>query len=382
MDWLKNLDTAVVGVFSVTLMTMVFFGLRQGVDLDKRLTRLTGVLMWATIVTISVDTVVWLIDGLTGPSARTIVMVGSSLGDMLMPLPPILWYLTAVYMVERERAFVSWRISLLAVTYGAVIGLVLTNPFTRLLFTLDAGNHYVRGPLYFLIGGTSYTFLLLTALLVYRHRSEYSFSVMAAQYFWVPPLIAGVVQTLFYGVNLSVPSMALCGLAFHSGLVARTTRLDYLTGVHTRRFLDALLHAKVHREAFSAIMIDVDQFKAINDQYGHAVGDEVLIGVASALKMSVRQNDCVARFGGDEFVLVIDSPRPSALDAVKRRIDLMLAQYNENCEYPFAVSLSMGCDFCQPQQHRSAQQLLAHVDRLMYAIKNGKQQELALKQPA
>jgi diguanylate cyclase (GGDEF)-like protein len=86
--------------------------------------------------------------------------------------------------------------------------------------------------------------------------------------------------------------------------------IDGLTGVYNRRHLTAVLEqgirdATLARSPLSVVIIDVDHFKSVNDQYGHAVGDRVLIQVARDLAGAVRQDDTVARFGGEEFVVVM-----------------------------------------------------------------------------
>jgi len=85
---------------------------------------------------------------------------------------------------------------------------------------------------------------------------------------------------------------------------------DTLTHLYNRRYLDQVLQVEfenstLKRQPLSIIMVDIDHFKAINDQYGHDEGDRALVHVASLLKGSLRKHDIVARFGGEEFVVVI-----------------------------------------------------------------------------
>jgi diguanylate cyclase (GGDEF)-like protein len=90
-------------------------------------------------------------------------------------------------------------------------------------------------------------------------------------------------------------------------------RIDKLTGVFNRESLNAqveFLHRQAERQpdrniSFALLFIDLDRFKSINDQYGHAAGDQTLIIVAARLKSAVRGSDVVARYGGDEFVILL-----------------------------------------------------------------------------
>ena len=80
---------------------------------------------------------------------------------------------------------------------------------------------------------------------------------------------------------------------------------DPLTGLYNRRSFDsALAHALDHRDGAALVLFDFDGFKAINDDHGHPVGDAVLRAVAAACQEVVRDGDCLARFGGDEFAVI------------------------------------------------------------------------------
>jgi diguanylate cyclase (GGDEF)-like protein len=89
---------------------------------------------------------------------------------------------------------------------------------------------------------------------------------------------------------------------------------DALTGLHNRKFLETTLHREVglahrHRTPLSLIVLDVDRFKSINDECGHHAGDVVLQQVAQVLAGGMRETDVLARFGGDEFTILLSSTR-------------------------------------------------------------------------
>ena len=94
---------------------------------------------------------------------------------------------------------------------------------------------------------------------------------------------------------------------------------DTLTNLYNRRYINQVLEAEfrdssLKRQPLSIIMLDIDHFKAINDRYGHDKGDRALIHIASLLKESLRKHDIVARFGGEEFIVVL--PKATMRDAV------------------------------------------------------------------
>lgn len=105
-----------------------------------------------------------------------------------------------------------------------------------------------------------------------------------------------------YASKLKTSQLALKKHAFYDPLTGLANRLLLMD-----RFQIAVQHAKRNQQQFAVLMVDLNKFKAINDTYGHATGDTVLITVAKRLTASVRASDTVARLGGDEFVLIIQS---------------------------------------------------------------------------
>ncbi len=110
---------------------------------------------------------------------------------------------------------------------------------------------------------------------------------------------------------------------------------DDLTGIYNRRFVFSELEREIERakrynRPFSGMMIDVDDFKKINDQYGHPIGDRVLRTLAAVLKQSLRKVDVLGRYGGDEFLVVLPETKLEAVKRAARRIQKNLADYEEN----------------------------------------------------
>ncbi len=113
-------------------------------------------------------------------------------------------------------------------------------------------------------------------------------------------------------------------LAAANTKITQLMHTDPLTGLSNRRQLMELLEAEMskarrHDYALSAVMMDIDHFKSINDTFGHDAGDRVLAGVAQTMRSMCRKEDIVARFGGEEFVLILpSSPSASTLECAER----------------------------------------------------------------
>ena len=145
-------------------------------------------------------------------------------------------------------------------------------------------------------------------------------------------------------------------------------RVDRLTGVANRLGLEEALHQALHDPGrhFGLVIVDLDDFKLINDNHGHAVGDEVLRHVAERLSGGVRGGDVVARLGGDEFAVLLHG-EPDALASVSQRLVDSLASPVVVNEHRFQLSASIG--LVGREQGDSVGRLLADADGAMYEAK-------------
>lgn len=150
---------------------------------------------------------------------------------------------------------------------------------------------------------------------------------------------------------------------------------DDLTGLANRALLRTHLEQRLRRtrdasEPLAVIFIDLDDFKRINDSHGHTVGDEVLQRLADRVQSSVRPDDLVARFGGDEFVVVADAGGgPDSVLSVAHRVQRSLAQPFDIVGTPISARASIGVAL-ETGRGGSADALLSEADAAMYAAKS------------
>ncbi len=146
---------------------------------------------------------------------------------------------------------------------------------------------------------------------------------------------------------------------------------DPLTGLYNRRGID-LMGGRAMRRAMregsdaSVLFIDVDGLKAINDGFGHAGGDRVLVGVAAVLRDALRASDIVGRIGGDEFAAVLAGRPASHAREVCARVKIAMAEVRYVQE---AISVSIGIATLREGPAHSLEELIDDADRAMYAVK-------------
>lgn len=159
----------------------------------------------------------------------------------------------------------------------------------------------------------------------------------------------------------------------HAAELDRMANFDLLTGLPNRRlFADrlgqAMARARRGGHSLAVCYIDLDGFKAINDQLGHALGDQALIAVTRHLGTVLRSQDTLARIGGDEFVLLLDLDSPHACDAALARVLATVALPIELGQHTVSLSASVGVTLF-PSDDADADTLLRHADQAMYQAK-------------
>jgi diguanylate cyclase (GGDEF)-like protein len=151
---------------------------------------------------------------------------------------------------------------------------------------------------------------------------------------------------------------------------------DPLTGLANRRTFQQLLDrefklARRHAAPLSLVVVDVDHFKRYNDSYGHAAGDALLMEIANALGAAARCTDCVARFGGEEFVVVLPhTDRDGALIAAGKLLDAVRDLHEDALVLSGQVTASLGVATF-PHDGDTPERLFERADQAMYEAKQG-----------
>ncbi len=156
-------------------------------------------------------------------------------------------------------------------------------------------------------------------------------------------------------------------------------RTDDLTGLLNRRsFMEVANHeinrARRFRHPFTVAYMDVDNFKAVNDQHGHSTGDTVLRELSLTIKQHLREIDVIARLGGDEFVILMPETGDAAAGVVMRRVQQQIMAVVERGGWPISFSIGIVTWTTPP---RTVDFMLKRADDAMYAVKNGGKNHVA-----
>lgn len=196
------------------------------------------------------------------------------------------------------------------------------------------------------------------------YEFEYNPQVQNARTFW---LVMTVFLTLYISLQFNKLSDKL------SKKLVKQANIDALTGVPNRRYIlehleSTLLHPKTSKSFVSVLMVDVDHFKRLNDQYGHLFGDECLKKIATTLKNSIRfESDVVGRYGGEEFLVVlnnVDATRTAEIaEKIRFEISLIQCKYHER---NVSLTVTIGCCSMLVSMADSTEQLIGLADKALY----------------
>lgn len=151
----------------------------------------------------------------------------------------------------------------------------------------------------------------------------------------------------------------------------KASNTDFLTGASNSRYFFNIVQMEINRlgrthRPFTVVYIDIDNFKSINDKFGHTEGDMILQAIVRSIKTKIRNTDLIARLGGDEFALFLPDTNQEAMQAIIEKINEYLHSEMKKCE--IEVTLSMGVLTCSVPPH-SINELIKAADNLMYYAK-------------
>jgi diguanylate cyclase (GGDEF)-like protein len=274
-----------------------------------------------------------------------------------------------------RRAAAIWATSCLLITGLFAVGLsgvgtIVLNVTASALFLASGREHWLaraQTPIAMvaksaLYGITAVTFALCASVLLVNGQ----WVLTARPQNWAEDLNA-------IALLASLATVGAVTMALHQFRITEAHRrlamTDPLTGLLNRRALFTLTDSAPIAPATAVIMLDLDDFKAINDRFGHAVGDEVLVRFAAILSRALGRTDVAARLGGEEFVLLVHATDAAAAHTLADSIRLELAETRHLAGDYGPPTVSAGIAIAS-QKGESFDQLLRAADELLYKAKD------------
>lgn len=370
------LQTIALDIVSAILLMWVFLYANRMLDKGDRLNRQflrTSVLI---ILQVFLEVITIAADGKPGGWVYLLQALVNLILFITAPLLSCCFYIFVIYWVKPEKPLKLLKKQWLWIPLVVNTVLCFATLFNGLYFRITSENRYERGSLFVIPALITYFYLLMSVLLVIRYRRnvrrKHFFPLIL---FCSCPAIAGIVQIRNYGISIMWSVCACSFIMVFIYIQQRMMQLDPLTGAWTKgsfdNYLEEIAAGGEKGRRFGAIFIDLDNFKHINDTYGHIEGDAALRHAAAIIKKSIRKSDIVARFGGDEFVIIVHNTNKKEMGKILARLSEGFARFNATRTVPYPLKYSAGYGLYNPSKS-DIWQFMNYVDHMMYQNKNQK----------
>lgn len=341
MDMNLSFSVLTANIISILLIGTLYLANRQKAEYDRDMRLLQQMMVTIGIANIS-DCCVYYLAGSSNIVIKVLVFLSGSglfLGNVMIG------YLWAKFiMVHMNIPFSDIRRNIYR-TIGLIsIVLLVINIFYPLVFSVSDGR-YQRGFAYiiFLIFAAFY---ILDSLYLYvkRVKKNGSLKLFPVHIFLIPVILGVVIQAFFVEIAITWTSIAISVTGIMTALKNEIIFTDCLTGLYNREYLEFLHKRACNKKDcwVSGIMIDLNGFKQINDNYGHAEGDLALCIVADLLLKLFSEYGVVTRYAGDEFVIMLNTTDDQLIQKIIKSAKKNFVTENEKNDKPYQLSASMG----------------------------------------
>ena len=288
------------------------------------------------------------------------------------PTISIAWFYFLLFFIFDRHEVPTWVHVLAFSLLGIALFTAIMSPITGWVFNVTSQNVYERGPFFLPQVALTYVYLLAATSLVFIFRERVlPQERMLLLLFGVLPILGGMVQVLIYGVLLIWSSVAFTLAIGFIFLQERSMQIDFLSQAITRESFMKYMHRRILRGSEftqGIVFVDMNGLKNINDQYGHAEGDDAIKTMVRVFKENLHQNEYVVRMGGDEFILVLNTFYQNHLDDRMAAILDAMGEHNSKNQKPYVISFSHGSGVFQSTQDE-LELFIRRLDRKMYEVK-------------
>lgn len=366
-------DNIILNIYSIALLIIISVHASRYRDNVFFQHKLYLAMIYLTICMLIFD-MLCRFDGNPGTYYSHFNFWGNLLLYIIGPVVPSLWVMYAHFQVFHDEKRTKRLVIPLSFLFTANLLITVLSLYFKWYYYIDVKNIYHRGQYFWIPASITISLVLAAFFLIISNRKriekKHYFSLV---FFAVPPFACIILQLFFYGIPFMLNGLTLSLLIVFFTIQNRSIDTDYLTGAYNRKSLEAYMKKKVSTAAenktFSAILIDLNDFKAINDNFGHDTGDEALVTSVRLLKTCIRSSDFIARYGGDEFYIVLDISDQFELEETVFRINRCLERYNKNQTEPFTLGFSMGYAVYDSRSGMKVEEFQKHIDIMMYENK-------------
>ncbi len=361
-----------LNIFSLFILGVIYATLkiRSGIMSFSKL--LLEVVILLSIIGIILEPLTWIFDGAVFDGAYFLEYSTNFLVILIAPLMGGFMMSYVDYYLFRDRDRIVKKLIYFYPTLVMLI-LLIINMFFPIFFSVDPlDNSYHGADLSWIQNVVlALMYLYMFYFLLKNRKKTFSYIVNIFIFFMMLPLIGVAVQTFSSRLYFSWTAMALAVLVIYIYMETTTGERDYLTKLYSRQSYEKYIYQLIEiKKPFEILLIDLDNFKIVNDQFGHLVGDQVLVEFANILVEVLYPNKIVSRLAGDEFMAVIENEIN-----IEKVIKLIYEKLGESEEtYLRDLRFSYGCQ--RFHEGMTTDELYTKVDDIMYKNKRSEQTKI------
>lgn len=297
-------------------------------------------------------------------SSRIMNIVFNILGFSLSPMIPL-----AITLIFDSRILTSHKLLLLPTAIHIFV--TLLSPVYKWIFYVDANNHYMRGSLFFIfifVYVVNYLILVISTMDVEKKFNYPIKRKMMTLFLYT--IIGTSIQLVYPSIYASWHCITLTIFLYFVMMSEFDSSFDTLSGLYNRAALDRVTKGISKAKQLTVIVLDIDDFKMINDCYGHDYGDRVIQQIAKTIRASFGRHYKCYRLGGDEFAIIGEDAEPEKIETHLKQMTKDLSDLREKGHV--IPTVSYGYSFYLGEGQLDFSKVLNEADELMYQHKRSR----------
>lgn len=317
------------------------------------------------------ETVSFIIDGVAFPGGVQLNYIANSICFAGTVSIGFLWCLYVDLRIYRNYKSTIRKARIIMIPWVIEIVTIVVNFFVPgILFHVAADNVYARGRGAVLGYVTLMIYFAYSIYLVYHSKRQgRNLNFFPVLYFIMPCLAGVLIQMLCYGITSSWVMVTTALIFVQLQSYAENLYMDDLSGLYNRRYFNAMLSKKENadKKSLYGIMMDINDFKKINDEWGHSIGDRALCRMGELLFRSVPEDGIAIRYAGDEFIVLLPKGSEERTLSAMEEINSNLSRFNASGMEHFSLNVAMG--YAKWKEQDDAESFLKRMDEKMYEEK-------------
>lgn len=364
-----------IDVFSSIITLIILYSYKRDFA-DTYSIRLLRMIETAVLLILLTDIVMWILNGKSGDYVRALSYIDIIIYFIMQIVVALFWLRYAWYRIFGHSIPRKNEAFYVLVPFIILSMIVIASPLNGWCFYLDDANYYHRGVLSAPMSVVILAYLLsVSVIALEQYRKELLIDrkkeLLTIAFLVVPPFLGGVMQTLFYGLSILWPCAVISSMLILLNKESQAISQDPLTGLNNRRNMERYFRIEESQNrATTLIVLDINDFKNINDQHGHTFGDVALIQTADIMRRIFNGTPAfLARYGGDEFVIVLPGARESNAREITQKIKTSFDAFSGTKQFPIRLSVSVGYAVSSRRANNKIADLLREADENMYRDK-------------